>query len=163
MRENEGRRRKLNVISYSLRMARNIWWSKYVICSAISSADNVSMLSLLGDCVFYAAFKKNTENIFCHQWNSIERDSFTTFCTRAAFLLTVGGASSNSKFFLAQSISSRVRSRSNCEAARCSPGNKLGLHVISSRNSIVCDRSFSSCSKSWKCFETQCLWGKERQ
>ena len=44
--------------TYSLRMAKNIWWSKYVICSAISNADNVSMLSLLGD------------------WNQIEWESF---------------------------------------------------------------------------------------
>lgn len=29
--------------------------------------------------------------------------------------------------------------------------------MISSRKAIVCDRSPSSCSKSWKCFDTQCL------
>lgn len=62
--------------------------------------------------------------------------------------LTVGGAKSNSKFFLPQSISSRVNNLSSCEAARCSLGKRLGLQVISSRNSIVCVRSFSSCSKS---------------
>lgn len=34
-------------VTYSLRMFMKIWWSKYVICSAISRADRVSMLSLL--------------------------------------------------------------------------------------------------------------------
>lgn len=36
--------------TYSLDMDMNIWWSIYVICSAISSADNVSIFSLLGVC-----------------------------------------------------------------------------------------------------------------
>lgn len=69
----------------------------------------------------------------------------------------MGGANKSTKFFLALSTSSRVNNLSNCDAARCSPGRRFGLHVISSRKSIVCVRSFSSCSKSWKCFDTQCL------
>ena len=36
--------------TYSLDMDMNIWWSMYVICSAISSADSVSIFSLLGVC-----------------------------------------------------------------------------------------------------------------
>lgn len=72
-------------------------------------------------------------------------------------ILTNVGASRSSRFFLPLSKSSRHKSRSNCDAARCSDGNKLGLHVISSRKAIVCERSPSSCSKSWKCFDTQCL------
>lgn len=69
---------------------------------------------------------------------------------------TAGGANNNSSCLLPESISSRVNKRSNCDAARCSVGNKLGLQVMSSRNAIVCDRNVASCSKSWKCFDTQC-------
>jgi hypothetical protein len=54
-------------------------------------------------------------------------------------------------------MSSRVKSLKSWDAARCSDGKRFGLQVISSRKAIVCDRRPSSCSKSWKCFETQCL------
>lgn len=87
------------------------------------------------------------------------------FAPKKHFYLTNVGASKSSRFFLPLSKSSRHKSRSNCDAARCSDGNKLGLHVISSRKAIVCERSPSSCSKSWKCFDTQCLqkfWFKRK-
>lgn len=70
---------------------------------------------------------------------------------------TAVGSRSFSKVCRPWSKSSRHRSRSNWDAARCSDGSKLGLQVISSRKAVVWDRSPSSCSKSWKCFETQCL------
>lgn len=70
---------------------------------------------------------------------------------------TTGGVSKASKIFLQLSMSSRQSKRNNCDAALCSPGSKFGLHVISSKNAIVCERSALSCSKSWKCFDTQCL------
>lgn len=69
---------------------------------------------------------------------------------------TAVGVKSASNCFLPESRSSRVRSRNNWDAARCSVGRRLGLQVMSSRNATVCDRRPLSCSKSWKCFETQC-------
>lgn len=49
MPRNKSREKKTAYsITHSLLMATKIWWSMYVICSATSSADRVSMLSLLG-------------------------------------------------------------------------------------------------------------------
>lgn len=72
-------------------------------------------------------------------------------------ILTEVGANKSSKFFFKLSRSSRHSNRRSWDAARCSDGRRLGLQVISSRNAIVCARKPSSCSKSWKCFDTQCL------
>lgn len=111
------RRGQIPSSTHSLRMAKKIWWSRYVICSAISNADSVSMLSLLD---------------------------------------VAGGLRMNSKWRRPDSRSSRHNNRKSCDAARCSDGSKLGLHVMSSRKAMVCERKVASCSKSWKCFETQC-------
>lgn len=72
--------------------------------------------------------------------------------------LTLGGVNNLSKCIWLFSMSSRHNRRSNWDAARCSPGNKFGLHVMSSKNAIVCERNVASCSKSWKCFDTQWLF-----
>lgn len=73
-----------------------------------------------------------------------------------SLLDVAGGRSINSKCRRPLSKSSRHNRRSSWEAALCSDGNRFGLHVISSRKAIVCERNVASCSKSWKCFETQC-------
>lgn len=62
----------------------------------------------------------------------------------------------NSKCRRPESRSSRQSKRSNWDAARCSVGSRFGLHVMSSRNAMVWARSVASCSKSWKCLDTQC-------
>lgn len=116
-----------------------IWWSKNVICSAISRADKVSILSLL------ATFS----------W--VQFKCISLSIKILVLKLTNGIDSNESNWCRAQCISSRVSKRISCEAARCSDGNKFGLHVISSRNIMACLRNVSSCSKSWKCLETQCL------
>ena len=49
--------------TYSLRIAIKIWWSRYVSCSAISNADNVSKLSFVGVWKEYihSYFRANSE------------------------------------------------------------------------------------------------------
>lgn len=69
---------------------------------------------------------------------------------------TCGGLSSMSRWCFPLSMSSRHSSRSSWDAARCSVGNRFGLQVMSSRKAIVCERKAASCSKSWKCLDTQC-------
>ncbi len=48
--------------THSLRMFIKIWWSRYVICSAISNADNVSILSLLA--VYVIRNWQTNKNLF---------------------------------------------------------------------------------------------------
>lgn len=63
-------------------------------------------------------------------------------------LITVGGLRIISNLCNPVSKSSRHNNRNNCDAALCSDGNKFGLHVISSKNVIACERKAESCSKS---------------
>lgn len=74
-------------------------------------------------------------------------------------LHTFGGVKSSCSLIWLCSISSRDSKRNSWDAARISTGNKCGLIVTDSRNLQVCARKVASCSKSWKCFDTQCLWG----
>lgn len=70
--------------------------------------------------------------------------------------VTCGGINSLSRWCFPLSMSSRHSSRNSWDAALCSVGNKFGLHVMSSRKAIVWERKAASCSKSWKCLDTQC-------
>lgn len=48
--------------TYWLWILMNIWWSMYVICSAISNADSVSILSALGiwkNIIIYISFSSH--------------------------------------------------------------------------------------------------------
>lgn len=76
---------------------------------------------------------------------------------------TFGGVKWSCNLIWLCSISSRDSRRNSWDAARISTGNKCGLMVTASRNLMVCVRRVASCSKSWKCFETQCLAGKTKR
>lgn len=73
-------------------------------------------------------------------------------------IFTNGNDNNVSKCWRALSKSSRDNSLNSCDAARCSDGKRFGLHVMSSRKVMAWKRRATSCSKSWKCFDTQCLW-----
>lgn len=68
----------------------------------------------------------------------------------------MGGVNSFLRSTLLLSGSSLVINRSNWLAALCSAGKRLGLYMMSSRNSMVKFFNFWSNSKSCACFDTQC-------
>jgi len=72
-------------------------------------------------------------------------------------LLTDGGVNNFFRSILLLSVSSLVSNRRSWVAALCSAGSRLGLQLISSKNSMVKLFNFWSISKSWSCLDTQCL------
>lgn len=77
--------------------------------------------------------------------------------SKLLLLLTDGGVSNFFRSILLLSVSSLVINRRSWVAALCSAGSRLGVQLISSKNSMVRLFNFWSFSKSWACLDTQCL------
>lgn len=132
--------------TYSLLIDAKIAWSRTVICSAISRADNVSMFSRLG---IYRKIKMMFQN----------RKLKIGFQVK---LITTGCASKRLRSILVWDGSSLVSNCKSWEAALCSAGNSCGEERTSSKNSMVKFFNLKSTevddSKSSRCLDIQ--WRK---